>query len=59
MFNSLWRNPWTWRGLCVLCGLLGIGIFIRALILGGWLVYVGIAALLVGFIVASLVTRRW
>jgi hypothetical protein len=59
MLKSLWRSPWTWRGLCVVCGLLGVGSFILGLVRGGWDVYVGIAAFLVGLIVASLVTRRW
>jgi hypothetical protein len=59
MFNSLWRSQWTWRSVCILCGLLGVGSFILGLLRGGWYVYVGIAALLVGLIVTSLVTRRW
>jgi hypothetical protein len=48
-----------YRGLCVLCGLLGIGIFVRSAMLGGWYVYLGIVCLLVGLIVTSLVTRKW
>jgi hypothetical protein len=47
-----------YRGLCVLCGLLGFFIFIRALILGGWLVYLGIACLLVGLVTSSFITRK-
>jgi len=59
MFNLLWRSPWPWRVLCIFCGLLGVGSFILGLVRGGWYVWLGIAALLVGLIVTSLVTRRW
>jgi hypothetical protein len=48
-----------YRVFCVVCGLLGIGIYIESLYLGDWHVYLGIAALLVGLVAASLVTRRW
>ena len=48
-----------YQGLCMLCGLLGLGIYVQALRLGGWLVYLGIGALLIGLVTASLVVRRW
>jgi len=48
-----------YRGLGVLCGLLGVGIFILAAMRGGWFVYLSIACLLVGLIVTSLATRKW
>jgi hypothetical protein len=48
-----------YRGLCILCGLLGFGIYVQALRLGGWLIYVGITALLTGLVTASFVVRRW
>jgi hypothetical protein len=47
------------RGLCILCGLLGLGIYVQALRPGGWLISVGIAALLTGLVTASFVVRRW
>jgi hypothetical protein len=48
-----------YRGLCVLCGLLGLGIYVQALCLGSWLIYIGIATLLIGLVTASFVVRRW
>jgi hypothetical protein len=46
------------RGVCILCGVLGFGIFILAAIRGGWRVWLGVACLLVGLVAASFVTRK-
>jgi hypothetical protein len=46
------------RGVCVVCGVLGFGIFILAATRGGWLVWLGVACLLVGLLAASFVKRR-
>lgn len=48
-----------YRSLCILCGLLGLGIYVQVLRLGGRLSYVGIIALLIGLITGSLVVHRW
>ena len=47
------------RGVCILCGILGFGIFILAATRGSWLVWLGVACLIVGLVAASFVTRRW
>jgi hypothetical protein len=47
------------RGVCILCGVLGFGIFILAATHGGWLVWLGVACLLIGLVAASFVTRKW
>ena len=46
------------RGVCILCGVLGFGIFILAATRGSWLVWLGVACLLVGLVAASFVTRK-
>ena len=46
------------RGVCVVCGVLGFGIFILAATRESWLVWLGVACLLVGLVAASFVRRR-
>jgi hypothetical protein len=46
------------RGLCILCGVIGFGIFILAATRGGWLVWLGVACLLIGIVAASIMTRK-
>jgi hypothetical protein len=46
------------RGVCILCGVLGFGILILAATRGGWLVWLGVACLLVGLVAALLTPRR-
>ncbi len=46
------------RGVCILCGVLGFGIFILAATRGSWLVWLGVACLLVGVVAASFITRK-
>jgi hypothetical protein len=46
------------RGVCVVCGVLGFGAFILAATRGSWLAWLGAACLLVGLVAASIVTRR-
>jgi hypothetical protein len=46
------------RGVCILCGVLGFSIFILAATRESWLVWLGVAFLLVGLVAASLVRRR-
>jgi hypothetical protein len=46
------------RGVCILCGVLGFGILILAASRGGALAWLGVACLLVGLVVASFVMRR-
>jgi hypothetical protein len=46
------------RGLCILCGVLGFGIFILAATRSSWLVWLGVACLLIGIVSASIMTRK-
>jgi len=46
------------RGVCVVCGVLGFGVFILAATRDSWLVWLGVACLLIGLVAASFVTRR-
>jgi hypothetical protein len=46
------------RGVCLVCGVLGFGIFILAATRSGWLVWLGVACLLVGLVAASFVARK-
>jgi hypothetical protein len=46
------------RGVCILCGVLGFGAFILAATRGGWLAWLGAACLLVGVVAASLASRK-
>jgi hypothetical protein len=46
------------RGVSVVCGVLGFGIIILAATHDSWLVWLGVACLLVGLVAASFVTRR-
>jgi LPXTG-motif cell wall-anchored protein len=46
------------RGVCVVCGILGFGVFILAATRDSWLVWLGVACLLVGLVAASFVRRR-
>ncbi|HEX2346827.1 MAG TPA: hypothetical protein VHI51_00195 [Ktedonobacterales bacterium] len=46
------------RGVCVVCGILGFGVFILAATRDSWFVWLGVAFLLAGLVAASLVTRR-
>jgi hypothetical protein len=47
------------RGLCVLCGVLGLVIFIECDIFGHGNALLGIVCLLVGLVASSFVTRKW
>jgi hypothetical protein len=47
------------RAVSLLCGILGFGIFILAATRSGWLVWLGVACLVVGLVAASFVTRKW
>jgi LPXTG-motif cell wall-anchored protein len=46
------------RGVCIVCGVVGFGILILAATRNGWLVWLGVACLLVGLVAASFVKRR-
>jgi hypothetical protein len=46
------------RGVCILCGVVGFGILILAATRSGWLVWLGVACLLAGLVAASFVRRR-
>jgi hypothetical protein len=46
------------RGVCILCGILGFRILILAATRGGWVVWLGVACLLTGLVAASCVTRK-
>jgi hypothetical protein len=47
------------RDMCNLCGVLGFGIFILTATRGGWLVWLGVACLLLGLVAVSFVSRKW
>jgi hypothetical protein len=47
------------RAVCVLCGVLGLVIFVECDIRGGEYVWLGIVCLLVGLVASSFVTREW
>jgi hypothetical protein len=46
------------RSVSILCGILGFGLLILAISRGGWLLWLGVACLLIGLVATSLVTRR-
>jgi hypothetical protein len=45
------------RGVCIVCCILGFGIFSLAASRGGWLVWLGAACLLVEMVTSSFVMR--